>query len=236
MLNIVAPFLIVLPFCINQPRECFLQISVCRPDFKALNILKRQYPKSPILGLTATATVRVLQDVQEMLGMQGCLVFRAPFNRRNLSYEVIYKAANYGASVIQLADLIKHRFENQSGTRTYFSCYWRKVFQGFDSGIVYCLSVKDTEQVAKDLVQRGVKAAAYHASLSPETRSKHHHGWLSNKIYVVVATVAFGMGIDKPDVRFVIHHTLSKSIETFYQVLNKMARKIKYIEERSSGC
>ncbi|OWA50118.1 ATP-dependent DNA helicase Q1 [Hypsibius exemplaris] len=176
-----------------------------RPDFKALNILKRQYPKTPILGLTATATVRVLRDIQDMLGMSGAVVFRAPFNRPNLFYEVHHKAATPSDAMNALADLIRHRFDEQSG-------------------IVYCLSVKDTEEVARDLTQRGIHARCYHAQLTQDARNKTHHEWLRNRIHVVVATVAFGMGIDKPDVRFVIHHTLSKSIETFYQESGRAGR------------
>ncbi|XP_055327381.1 uncharacterized protein LOC129580747 [Paramacrobiotus metropolitanus] len=176
-----------------------------RPDYKALNILKRQYPQTPILGLTATATVRVLEDVQNILGLQGSVVFRAPFNRGNLLYEVQYKPSATSLAVDKIANLIKHRFDGQSG-------------------IVYCLSIKDTEEVAQDLVQRGVKAKPYHASLTPEKRSVTHHAWLNNEISVVVATVAFGMGIDKPDVRFVIHHTISKSIETYYQESGRAGR------------
>ena len=176
-----------------------------RPDFKALNVLKRQYPKTPMLGLTATATTRVLSDVQDILGIQGAVVFRAPFNRSNLFYEVVHKPPTPAEAMNALADLIRHRFDEQSG-------------------IVYCLSVKDTEEVARDLVQRGIRAACYHAQLAAEKRNKTHHAWLKNEICVVVATVAFGMGIDKPDVRFVIHHTLSKSIETFYQESGRAGR------------
>lgn len=140
-----------------------------------------------------------------MLGIPGAVIFRAPFNRSNIHYEVKPKPATNDLVMNSVADLIRHRFDGQSG-------------------IVYCLSVKDSEEVARDLVQRGIKARCYHAQLTPEVRSKTHNDWLNNKIYVVVATVAFGMGIDKPDVRFVIHHTLSKSIETFYQESGRAGR------------
>ena len=170
-----------------------------------MNILKRQYPKTPLLGLTATATVRVLRDIQEMLGIPGAVIFRAPFNRSNIFYEVKNKPATSEAVMNSVADLIRHRFDGQSG-------------------IVYCLSVKDSEEVARDLVQRGIKAKCYHAQLTHDVRSRVHNEWLNNKVHVVVATVAFGMGIDKPDVRFVIHHTLSKSIETFYQESGRAGR------------
>lgn len=176
-----------------------------RPDYKFLNVIKSVFPKVSILGLTATATQSVIDDVKKILNIDKCVLFKAPFNRPNLFYEVKQKPASHEDCMTQLADLIRTRFNNMSG-------------------IVYCLSQKDTEQVASDLSARGIKAQPYHANLDAQVRSKVHDNWLNNKVSTICATIAFGMGIDKANCRFVIHHSLSKSLENFYQESGRAGR------------
>ncbi|KAK2892746.1 hypothetical protein Q8A67_012734 [Cirrhinus molitorella] len=174
-----------------------------RPDYKLLGILKRQLPKVPLVGLTATATSNVLKDCQKILCVQEPVTLTAPFNRPNLYYEVRFK--DNEDCTDQIAQLIRERYKNQSG-------------------IVYVFSQKDAEVVATDLQKRNILAQPYHANMEPSDKSQVHQQWASKKIQVVVATVAFGMGIDKADVRFVIHHTISKSIENYYQESGRAGR------------
>uniref|UniRef100_A0A8C2H996 ATP-dependent DNA helicase n=1 Tax=Cyprinus carpio TaxID=7962 RepID=A0A8C2H996_CYPCA len=174
-----------------------------RPDYKLLGILKRQFPKVPLVGLTATATSNVLKDCQKILCVQEPITLTAPFNRPNLYYEVRFK--DNEDCVEQISQLIRERYKNQSG-------------------IVYVFSQKDAEAVATDLQKRNILAQPYHANMEPSDKSLVHQRWSSKKIQVVVATVAFGMGIDKADVRFVIHHTISKSIENYYQESGRAGR------------
>ncbi|KAJ8023459.1 ATP-dependent DNA helicase Q1 [Holothuria leucospilota] len=175
-----------------------------RPDYKVLGILKRQFSDSPIIGLTATASSSVLEDVKEILNMPACEVFRASYNRANLVYEVRPKPSGTEFNS-QLAKMLQGEFANKSG-------------------IIYCFSRKETENLAADLVARGIMAAPYHAYMEPEERSVTHRNWKRGHLQVVVATTAFGMGIDKPDVRFVIHHSLSKSMENYYQESGRAGR------------
>jgi ATP-dependent DNA helicase Q1 len=176
-----------------------------RPDYKILGILKRQFKGVPILGLTATATSRVLNDVKEILNIPKAIVFKSSYNRPNLFYEVRKKPPGYKNQVEEMAKIIKKEFPKQCG-------------------IVYTLSRKDSDQVSDDLRCQGIKAGSYHSDVSTAQRTKIHHQWLSEEIQVVVATVAFGMGIDKPNVRFVIHHTFSKSVENYYQESGRAGR------------
>uniref|UniRef100_A0A4W5M3W4 ATP-dependent DNA helicase n=1 Tax=Hucho hucho TaxID=62062 RepID=A0A4W5M3W4_9TELE len=176
-----------------------------KPDYKLLEILKRQFPKVPLLGLTATATSSVLKDCQKILCVPEPITLTASFNRTNLYYEVRFKDSNSDDSISDISALIKERYKDQSG-------------------IVYVFSQKDAETVSADLQKNGVKVSPYHANMNPEDKSQVHRKWATNKIQVVVATVAFGMGIDKADVRFVIHHTISKSIENYYQESGRAGR------------
>ncbi|XP_064600168.1 ATP-dependent DNA helicase Q1-like isoform X2 [Liolophura sinensis] len=178
-----------------------------RPDYKFLGIMKRQFPEVPILGLTATATLSVLKDVQTILNisLDSCYLFRASFNRPNLYYQVRHKPAAPEKVIDDMESLIKKKFKGKSG-------------------IVYCFSKKESEEITADLNKRGIKSGVYHADCSAADRSQVHQAWSSNKIQVVVATVAFGMGIDKPDVRFVIHHSISKSMENLYQESGRAGR------------
>ncbi|XP_078138172.1 ATP-dependent DNA helicase Q1 [Centroberyx gerrardi] len=183
-----------------------------RPDYKLLGILKRQFPNVPLLGLTATATSSVLKDCQKILCVPQPITLTASFNRTNLYYEVRIKDSNNDVSISDISSLIKDRYKDQSG-------------------IVYVFSQKDAEAVSSDLQKRGILAYPYHANMNPDDKSRVHRKWTTNKIQVVVATVAFGMGIDKPDVRFVIHHTISKSVENYYQESGRAGR-----DDRPADC
>jgi ATP-dependent DNA helicase Q1 len=182
-----------------------------RPDYKFLGSMKMLFPQVPILGVTATASTRVLTDVQKILNIRECLTFNAPFNRPNLFYHVLEKPGDKEGVFELLAKLLKERFAGKSG-------------------IIYTFSIKDTEEITSELLQRDVKVRPYHANLESSVRSNVHTKWITGEIQAVVATVAFGMGIDKPDVRFVIHHTLSKSMENFYQESGRAGRDGEYAE------
>ncbi|OBR15452.1 RecQ family ATP-dependent DNA helicase [Colletotrichum higginsianum IMI 349063] len=174
-----------------------------RPDYKALGKLRHQFPTVPIIALTATATQNVIVDIKHNLGMDSCQVFSQSFNRPNLTYEVRRKEKEL---IHKIADLIMSKYDGQCG-------------------IIYTLSRKTSEQVAEKLrSQYGVKANHYHAQMTPEDRIRVQREWQADKIHVVVATIAFGMGIDKPDVRFVIHHSVPKSLEGYYQETGRAGR------------
>ncbi|XP_024516913.1 mediator of RNA polymerase II transcription subunit 34 isoform X2 [Selaginella moellendorffii] len=177
-----------------------------RPDYKNLGILKKQFPKVPMIALTATATGRVQRDLQEMLQILPCERFTSSVNRPNLFYEVRDKKQVAADVIEDIALFIKETYPSN------------------ESGIVYCFSRKECEQVADALRKRQISAAHYHADMDSGLRTNVHRRWSSNQLQVIVGTVAFGMGINKPDVRFVIHHTLSKSLETYYQESGRAGR------------
>ena len=173
-----------------------------RPEYRNLkSIIGKIGDNIPIIGLTATATPKVQEDILKNLGMPDATTFKASFNRPNLYYEVRPKTKNVDADII--------RFVKQN--------------QG-KSGIIYCLSRKRVEELAQVLQVNGVNAVPYHAGLDPKKRAKHQDLFLMEDCEVVVATIAFGMGIDKPDVRFVIHHDIPKSIESYYQETGRAGR------------
>ncbi|KAL3130511.1 hypothetical protein ABBQ38_15564 [Trebouxia sp. C0009 RCD-2024] len=177
-----------------------------RPDYKKLGVLKQQFPDVPILALTATATQRVCNDLKTMLRMEACESFSASINRPNLLYEVRAKPKAAAEQIEYIVDWMAATYPNG------------------ESGIVYCLTRKDTEQVAAELAQHGIACGCYHADMDPVRRESVHMQWSSGQLQLIVATIAFGMGINKPDVRFVIHHSLSKSLENYYQESGRAGR------------
>ncbi|OJJ77846.1 hypothetical protein ASPBRDRAFT_50678 [Aspergillus brasiliensis CBS 101740] len=183
-----------------------------RPDYKEIGELRNQLPGVPMMALTATATENVKVDVIHNLRMEGCEVFSQSFNRPNLTYEVRIKKK--GTELLaSIADTIKTHYPNKSG-------------------IVYCLSRKTCEKVASDLRDDyRIKAEHYHAGMDSGERAKVQQAWQAGKTHVIVATIAFGMGIDKPDVRFVIHHSIPKSLEGYYQETGRAGR-----DGKRSGC
>lgn len=176
-----------------------------RPDYKKLGILRVQMPRVPILALTATATDRVIDDVKRILRAPRALLIRSSFNRTNLYYSVLPKPQGKSAVARAIGD-------------------WIKANHPRGCGIVYCYGCQECEDLAAALRSVGVPAAPYHARLTPKTRESNYQRWFRGRTRVVCATIAFGLGINKLDVRFVVHHTLSKSMESYYQESGRAGR------------
>ncbi len=172
-----------------------------RPEYRRIRQIINRIGQAPIIALTATATPKVQLDIQKTLDMNNATVFKSSFNRENLYYEVRMKSQNVERDIIKY---IKS--------------------QGSKSGIVYCLSRKRVEELAESLCINGISALPYHAGLDAAVRSQNQDFFLMEKCDVIVATIAFGMGIDKPDVRYVIHNDIPKSLEGYYQETGRAGR------------
>ncbi|WP_419835677.1 DNA helicase RecQ [Endozoicomonas atrinae] len=191
----VALFAIDEAHCVSQWGHDF------RPEYLQLSCLQTRFPGVPRIALTATADLRTRQEIRERLGLESARVFTDSFNRPNIFYRISQKKQGKQ----QLLNFLNKEHPE-------------------DSGIVYCLSRKKVEQTAEWLTQAGRKALPYHAGLSPEERRANQHRFIAEEGIIIVATIAFGMGIDKPDVRFVAHLDLPRSIEAYYQETGRAGR------------
>lgn len=172
-----------------------------RPEYRRIRPIINEIGSRPVIALTATATQKVQHDIQKKLGMLDATVFKLSFNRQNLYYEVRSKTKNVDRDIIRF-------IKSRPGK----------------SGIVYCLSRKRVEELAETLRVNDIKVLPYHAGMDSNTRSANQDAFLHEKVDVIVATIAFGMGIDKPDVRYVIHYDLPKSLEGYYQETGRAGR------------
>lgn len=172
-----------------------------RPEYRRIRPIINEIGTRPVIALTATATPKVQHDIQKNLGMTNARVFKSSFNRENLYYEIRPKTENVDREIIKY---IKNNEDK--------------------SGIIYCLARKKVEELAELLVVNNIKARPYHAGMDSATRSANQDAFLMEEINVIVATIAFGMGIDKPDVRFVIHYDMPKSLEGYYQETGRAGR------------
>ncbi|MCQ2335682.1 MAG: DNA helicase RecQ [Paludibacteraceae bacterium] len=172
-----------------------------RPEYRRIRPIITEIGEAPVIALTATATPKVQHDIQKNLGMNDATVFKSSFNRPNLYYEVRPKTQNIDKEIIKF-------IKSQEGK----------------SGIIYCLSRKKVEDLAETLRVNGISALSYHAGMDSAERTENQDSFLMEKVQVIVATIAFGMGIDKPDVRFVIHYDIPKSLEGYYQETGRAGR------------
>jgi ATP-dependent DNA helicase RecQ len=190
----IAQFAIDEAHCISEWGHDF------RPEYRELKKLRTHFPDVPMMALTATATERVRADIVKQLKLREPRCYVASFNRPNLTYRVVPKAVPYE----QLLEFIRSRPN--------------------DSGIVYCASRKSADSLARNLNEDGVSAKPYHAGLTSAERTKNQEAFLRDDVRVVTATIAFGMGINKPNVRFVVHHDLPKNLESYYQETGRAGR------------
>ena len=172
-----------------------------RPEYRKIRPLIAELGQYPLIALTATATPKVQMDIQKNLGIPDAKVFKSSFNRENLYYEVRPKTKDVDRDIIRY-------IKNNPGK----------------SGIIYCLSRKKVEELSETLILNGIRSLPYHAGMDPQTRSQNQDAFLKETVDVIVATIAFGMGIDKPDVRFVIHYDIPKSLEGYYQETGRAGR------------
>lgn len=172
-----------------------------RPEYRRIRSIINEVGQHPLIALTATATPKVQHDIQKNLGMLDAQVFKSSFNRQNLYYEVRPKTKNIDRDIIRF-------IKSNSGK----------------SGIIYCLSRKRVEELAETLRLNDISVLPYHAGMDSATRSENQDAFLHEKVDVIVATIAFGMGIDKPDVRYVIHYDIPKSLEGYYQETGRAGR------------
>jgi ATP-dependent DNA helicase RecQ len=199
-LDIVANKLGISAFAIDEAHCVSEWGHDFRPEYRQMERVRDRYPDIPIMGLTATATERVRQDIIQQLTLRNPYIHVASFNRPNLYYEVRPKTKHSFAEVLQI-------IQKKGG-----------------SGIIYCLSRKKVEEVAYKLQQSGIQALAYHAGMNNVDRATNQTRFIRDDVQVMVATVAFGMGINKPDVRFVIHYDLPKNLEGYYQESGRAGR------------
>ena len=199
-LDIVANKLGISAFAIDEAHCVSEWGHDFRPEYRQMERVRDRYPDIPIMGLTATATERVRQDIIQQLTLRNPYIHVASFNRPNLYYEVRQKTKHSFAEVLQI-------IQKKGG-----------------SGIIYCLSRKKVEEVAYKLQQSGIEALAYHAGMNNVDRATNQTRFIRDDVQVMVATVAFGMGINKPDVRFVIHYDLPKNLEGYYQESGRAGR------------
>jgi len=192
----IAGFAIDEAHCVSEWGHDF------RPEYRQLKQIRQLYPDVPVIALTATATERVRADISQQLELKQPYIHIASFNRNNLYYEVVPKQGTEKSYV----DLLRQIKKNQG------------------SGIVYCLSRKRVNEIAERLREDGIEAIPYHAGLTPKQREENQTRWIRDDVQVMVATIAFGMGINKPDVRFVIHYDLPKNIEGYYQESGRAGR------------
>ena len=171
-----------------------------RPDYRNLKSLREIFPNVPIIALTATATKKVRKDILKQLSLQNPQIFVSSFNRKNLNLIVMEKKNAFN-KLLEL--LVKHK----EGTV-----------------IIYCFSRKDSEKIARNLIDKGFNALPYHAGLDNEIRKHNQELFINNKVKIIVATIAFGMGINKPDVRMIVHYTFPKSVEGYYQEIGRAGR------------
>ena len=171
-----------------------------RPEYRNLNFLKKAFPNVPIIALTATATMKVRDDIIKHLSLECSRVFLSSFNRENLNLIVIEKKKTFN----KIIEMLKE-YRNESV-------------------IIYCFSRKDSEKIAFGLRKAGFNALPYHAGLDPEIRKHNQELFIKDQVNIIVVTIAFGMGIDKPDVRLIIHHTFPKTLEGYYQEIGRAGR------------